>query len=34
MGYGSAFALAAAISIAGGLWWAFVLPRIEEITLD
>ena len=26
MGYGSAFALASAISIFGGLWWAFGLP--------
>jgi MFS family permease len=33
MGYGSAFALAAAISIFGGLWWAFALPRIEQIEL-
>jgi MFS family permease len=34
MGYGSAFALAAAISIFGGLWWAFGVPRIEQIALD
>jgi len=34
MGYGSAFALASAISIFGGLWWAFGLPRIAEIELD
>lgn len=33
-GYGSAFALAAAISIFGGLWWAFCVPKIEQVTLD
>jgi MFS family permease len=33
-GYGSAFALASAISIAGGLWWAFVVPGIRQIDLD
>lgn len=33
-GYGSAFGLAAAISIFGGLWWAFGVPRIRQIELD
>jgi MFS family permease len=34
LGYGSAFALASAISLFGGLWWAFVVPRIRQIELD
>jgi MFS family permease len=34
LGYGSAFALACAISILGGLWWAFVVPQIRQIELD
>lgn len=33
-GYGSAFGLAAAISIFGGLWWAFGVPRIAQVELD
>jgi MFS family permease len=33
-GYGSAFGLAAAVSIFGGLWWAFGVPRISQIELD
>jgi MFS family permease len=34
MGYGSAFALASAISIFGGLWWALGVPAIRQIELD
>jgi MFS family permease len=34
MGYGSAFALASAISLFGGLWWAFGVPAIRQIELD
>jgi MFS family permease len=33
-GYGSAFGLAAAVSIFGGVWWAFGVPRIRQIELD
>lgn len=33
-GYGSAFGLAAAISIFGGLWWALGVPRICQVELD
>lgn len=34
MGYGSAFGLAAAISLFGGLWWVFGVPRIAQVPLD
>ena len=33
-GYGSAFALTAAIAALGALWWAVGVPRIEQIELD
>jgi MFS family permease len=32
-GYGSAFALASAITLFGGLWWAFGVPKIKQIEL-
>lgn len=32
-GYGSAFALASAVTLFGALWWAFGVPRIEQIEL-
>ena len=34
VGYGSAFGIAAAVSLFGGLWWAFAVPRIAEVELD
>jgi len=34
VGYGSAFGIAAAVSLFGGLWWAFAVPKIEEVALD
>ena len=33
-GYGGAFALTAAITAFGALWWFLGVPRIEEIALD
>jgi MFS family permease len=33
-GYGSAFGIAAAVSLFGGIWWAFAVPRIAEVELD
>ena len=33
-GYDSAFALAAAVSAFGALWWAFAVPRIAQVKLD
>ena len=33
-GYGGAFALTAAITAAGGLFWAFAVPPIRQIELD
>ncbi|HEY8434403.1 MAG TPA: MFS transporter [Sphingomicrobium sp.] len=33
-GYGSAFGIAAAVSLFGGFWWAFAVPRIAEVDLD
>lgn len=33
-GYGSAFALAAGVAVVGSLWWAFAVPRIEQVALD
>ena len=33
-GYGTAFAVTAAVSVAGALWWIFAVPKIEPITLD
>jgi len=33
-GYNSAFYLAAAVAAFGGVWWAFGVPRIEQIELD
>jgi MFS family permease len=34
VGYGSAFGIAAAVSLFGGFWWAFGVPRIEQVELD
>jgi MFS family permease len=33
-GYGSAFVLTAAVAAGGALWWAFGVPKIEQIELD
>ena len=33
-GYGSAFGIAAAVSLFGGLWWAFAVPKIDQVELD
>jgi MFS family permease len=33
-GYESAFYLTAAVALAGALWWAFAVPRIEQVHLD
>jgi MFS family permease len=33
-GYTSAFYLTAAIAATGALWWAFAIPRIEQVPLD
>jgi MFS family permease len=33
-GYASAFYLTAAIAATGALWWAFAIPRIEQVELD
>jgi MFS family permease len=33
-GYGGAFALTAAVTAFGALWWAFGVPRIEQVELD
>ena len=33
-GYESAFYLTAGVAAVGGLWWAFGVPRIEQIELD
>jgi len=33
-GYGGAFALTAAITMFGALWWIWGVPRIEQVTLD
>ena len=33
-GYDSAFALAAAVSAFGALWWALAVPRIAQVKLD
>jgi MFS family permease len=33
-GYGGAFALAAAVTIFGGLWWIWGVPKIEQVVLD
>jgi len=33
-GYGSAFALTAAIAALGAAWWGFGVPRIEPVKLD
>jgi MFS family permease len=32
--YDNAFVLTAAVSLAGALWWAFGVPKIEQLTLD
>ena len=32
--YAAAFWLAAAVTLAGALWWAFVLPRIRLLDFD
>jgi hypothetical protein len=32
-GYTGAFMLTATITAFGGLWWAFGIPRIEQIEL-
>lgn len=33
-GYGGAFALTAAVTGFGALWWLFAVPRIEQVRLD
>jgi MFS family permease len=33
-GYGGAFALTAAVTAFGALWWIFGVPRIEQVELD
>jgi MFS family permease len=33
-GYGSAFVLTAAVAAFGAIWWAFGVPRIEQVELD
>jgi MFS family permease len=33
-GYAGAFYLAAAITAFGGIWWAFGVPRIEQVNVD
>jgi MFS family permease len=33
-GYASAFYLTAAVAAVGALWWAFGVPRIEQVRLD
>jgi MFS family permease len=33
-GYANAFYLTAAIAFFGALWWAFGVPRIEQVRLD
>jgi predicted MFS family arabinose efflux permease len=32
--YDAAFYLAAGVALFGALWWAFAVPRIEQIELD
>ena len=33
-GYGSAFALAAAVAALGGIWWAVGIPRLAQVKVD
>jgi MFS family permease len=33
-GYGGAFALTAAVSSFGAIWWLFCVPRIQQVELD
>ena len=33
-GYESAFVLTAVIAVVGALWWAFLVPKIEQVHLD
>lgn len=33
-GYDSAFYLAALVAALGGVWWAFAIPRIEQVEVD
>ncbi|MFL6782604.1 MAG: MFS transporter [Sphingomicrobium sp.] len=33
-GYDAAFYLTAAVGVVGALWWAFGVPKIEQVTLD
>ena len=33
-GYDAAFYLTAAVGVVGALWWAFGVPKIEQIELD
>lgn len=33
-GYESAFVVTAAIAAAGSIWWIFLIPKIEQVTLD
>src|SRR4029078_4631184 len=33
-GYDSAFVLTAAVAAFGAFWWAFAVPKIEQIRLD
>ena len=34
LGYGSAFTLAAAVALFGGIWWAVAIPRITQVNVD
>jgi predicted MFS family arabinose efflux permease len=34
LGWNSAFVLTAAIALIGALWWAFGVPRIEQVDLS
>jgi MFS family permease len=33
-GYNSAFVLTSAVAAVGAMWWAFAVPRIEQVNLD
>jgi len=33
-GYDAAFYLTAAVGVVGALWWAFGVPKIEQVRLD
>ena len=34
VGYNSAFLLTAAVAAVGAIWWAFAVPKIEQVPLD